>query len=120
MDGEPVVISGSWDHTVRLWDARTGGLPSGEPLTGYTSSVKAVALGQVDGEPVVVSGSWDDTVRLWDACSHSLLRIIPLRSQVNALAMGKDSVVAVGAHYGLMVFDFGSGKTGKIPNPESG
>jgi WD40 repeat protein len=43
VDGEPVVVSGSWDATVRVWDARTG-RPCGKPLTGHTGSVFAVAL----------------------------------------------------------------------------
>ena len=70
--------------------------------------MNAVALGEVDGEPVVVSGSLDQTVRLWDARSHVLLRIVPLRSPVNALTMERDSVVALGGHLGLMVLDFWS------------
>ena len=105
VDGEPVVVSGGWDHTVRLWDARSGP-PHGQPLKGHTGRVSAVAMGEVEGEPVVVSGSLDETVRLWDARSHALLRTVPLRSPVNALTVGRDSVVALGGHRGLMVLDF--------------
>jgi WD40 repeat protein len=105
VDGEPVVVSGSGDWTVGLWDARTG-RPRGEPLTGHTHSVNAVALGEVDGEPVVVSGGEDDTVRLWDARTLSLLRVVPLGSEVMGLAMGKDSALAVSATNGLLVLDF--------------
>ena len=30
-----VIVSGSWDQTVRVWDAATG-QPRGDPLTGHT------------------------------------------------------------------------------------
>ena len=69
VDGPAVVVSGSEDHTIRLWDAPSGA-PIGEPLVGHTDGVSAVALGEVDGRAVVVSGSRDRTIRLWDARSH--------------------------------------------------
>jgi WD40 repeat protein len=66
IEGHAVVVSGSEDYTVRLWDARTG-KAIGKPLKGHTGRVDAVALGAVDGRAVVVSGSQDRTIRLWEA-----------------------------------------------------
>ena len=65
LDGRPVVVTGSGDQTVRVWDLATGS-PVGEPLTGHTERVHAVAVGELDGRPVVVTGSDDQTVRVWD------------------------------------------------------
>ena len=57
-------MSGSWDKTIQLWDAQTGG-QVGNPLQGHTSSVDSVAFSP-DGRHIV-SGSSDNTIRLWDA-----------------------------------------------------
>ena len=59
-----VIVSGSYDRTVRLWDARTG-QPIGQPLQGHGDKVNSVAFSP-DGQRIV-SGSEDKTVRLWDA-----------------------------------------------------
>ena len=58
------IVSGSNDHTIRLWNAETG-QPIGEPLRGHNSLVNAVAFFP-DGSRIV-SGSGDYTIRLWDA-----------------------------------------------------
>jgi WD40 repeat protein len=60
------IVSGSYDNTLRLWDASSG-RPIGSPLQGHTSPVSSVAL-SLDGRRIV-SGSWDSTLRLWDASS---------------------------------------------------
>ena len=60
------IVSGSYDHTLRLWDARTG-QPIEAPLTGHTDVVRSVAFSP-DGRRIV-SGSNDRTVRLWDAAT---------------------------------------------------
>ena len=64
-EGRTLLASGSADTTIRLWDPVTG-TPLGEPLTGHTDAVNAVAAAELDGRPVVISGSNDATVRLWD------------------------------------------------------
>ena len=43
--------------------------PHGEPLTGHTRMVAAVAFGRIGDRDVIVSGSLDDTVRVWDAAT---------------------------------------------------
>ncbi|KAH6700670.1 NACHT domain-containing protein [Leptodontidium sp. MPI-SDFR-AT-0119] len=65
-DGKQIV-SGSWDRTVRRWDAATGQqlLP---PLEGHNNGVSSVAFSPDSKQ--VVSGSGDKTVRLFRSPSH--------------------------------------------------
>jgi WD40 repeat protein len=58
------IVSGSWDKTLRVWDAGTG-QPIGGPLTGHHAAVFSVAFSP-DGRRIV-SGSGDTALRLWDA-----------------------------------------------------
>ena len=65
LGSRPVVISGSGDGTVRVWDLATGA-PVGGPFVGHGDWVRSVAAAELDGRPVVISGSGDGTVRVWD------------------------------------------------------
>ena len=56
-----VIVSGSADGTVRVWDAVTGDLV-GAPLAGHDGWVCAVAIGRAGDRDVIVSGSVDRTV----------------------------------------------------------
>jgi WD40 repeat protein len=57
------IISGSYDRTIRVWDARTGAemLP---PLRGHDSSIYSVAFSP-DGLKII-SEEFDQTTRVWD------------------------------------------------------
>ena len=66
------VASGSFDKTVKLWDAQTGALK--RTLTGHGDAVFSVAFSP-DGR-TVASGSWDKTVKLWDAQTGALSRTL--------------------------------------------
>ena len=57
------VVSGSYDQTVRIWDAVTGECE--QTLEGHSSAVWSASFSP-DGTKVV-SGSRDETVRIWDA-----------------------------------------------------
>ena len=58
------VVTGSEDHTIRIWDAESG-VVVGEPLTGHDGNVNCVAYSP-DGRHII-SGSGDHTIRIWDA-----------------------------------------------------
>src|SRR5216683_2011108 len=68
------IASGSYDHTVQVWDATNGGHVF--TYRGHKDSVTAVAWSR-DGKRIA-SASWDDTVQIWDA-----------RSGENSFAYGK-------------------------------
>ena len=50
---------------MRLWDPATG-TPVGDPLTGHTGAVWAVAAVPCPTGTLLATGSDDGTVRLWD------------------------------------------------------
>src|SRR6266516_1634410 len=61
----PIVVSGSHDATVRVWDLDSRG-PLYEPLQGHNGNVLAVAIGELHGRPIAVSASDDFTLWGWD------------------------------------------------------
>jgi WD40 repeat protein len=65
-------VSGSYDETIRLWDAVTGAVL--QTLEGHSSLVLSVAFSP-DGKKVM-SGSYDETVRLWDAVTGAVLQTL--------------------------------------------
>ena len=66
------IASGSYDNTIKLWDAATGEVL--RTLEGHDLSVNSVAFSP-DGA-VIASGSGDNTIRLWDATNGDELRTL--------------------------------------------
>ncbi|KAH8594887.1 putative WD-repeat protein [Bisporella sp. PMI_857] len=90
-DGK-LVVSGSYDGTVRLWDAVTGAAL--QTLEGHSAWVNSVAV-SLDGK-LVVSGSGDRTVRLWDAVTGAALQTLGGHSKfVRSVAFSPDSKLVV-------------------------
>ncbi|EJD54254.1 WD40 repeat-like protein [Auricularia subglabra TFB-10046 SS5] len=57
-----LVVSGSWDQTLRIWDVETGEAV-GDPAACYTGPIHCVALSP-DGS-TIASGSEDRMIRTW-------------------------------------------------------
>ncbi|KAG0044723.1 hypothetical protein BGZ83_009996 [Gryganskiella cystojenkinii] len=66
------IASGSYDSTVRLWDAQTGA--PGPICTGHTGSVQCVVYSPCGQQ--IAFGSTDNTVQLWDMQTGAPGRIL--------------------------------------------
>jgi F-box and WD-40 domain protein 1/11 len=65
-----MIVSGSNDCTIRIWDAATGACV--RTLTGHTALVRALACDPATGR--LVSASYDRTIKVWDLRTGVLLR----------------------------------------------
>jgi Tol biopolymer transport system component len=104
-----MVVSGSNDKTVRLWDTATGGLQ--RILKGYTSWVTAVAFSP-DGK-LLASGSDDHAIRLWDPAMGTLQQTLESDiSPVNTVAISPNGnlVVSTSSDKTVRLWDLGTGE----------
>jgi WD40 repeat protein/predicted Ser/Thr protein kinase len=109
------LASGSWDKTVRLWDAATG-----EPCATlpHPSFVQGLAFGP-DGTWLVTACHEDDRLRVWDVATARVRREIPFRSRYNLSVTVSPDGTRVAARdfnwdphiWRLSVFDIASGKS---------
>ena len=80
------IASGSWDDTVRVWDATSGAGLAG--LRGHEDGVESVSYSP-DGARIASGGGYrDTTVRVWDARSGECLEVIRGSGDVLAIALG--------------------------------
>ncbi len=86
------VVSGSWDTTLRVWDAKSGLALA--TCAGHTGYVIGTACSP-DGRRLA-SGSLDQTLRLWRA-DGALERVLPHDAPVAAVAFSPDGKVVASA-----------------------
>jgi WD40 repeat protein len=109
------IVSGSYDKSVRVWDAWTG--KELKTLNGHTDIVTSVAFSS-DGTRIV-SGSDDWSVRVWDASTGKVLRVLNGHTdKVKSVAFSNDGTRIVSGSYdrSIRVWDTWTGKELKILN----
>ena len=79
-----LLVSGSFDKTVRLWDSQTN--VAAGVLTGHDASVQAVAISGTG--KLVASGGDDRSIRLWNVETKSLLKAVPGHSRTIEIILG--------------------------------
>ncbi|KAJ1477020.1 WD40-repeat-containing domain protein, partial [Baffinella frigidus] len=95
------IISGSSDHTIRIWDAFSGA--DLHVLTGHTDKVRALAICGVEGA-TLVSGGHDRVLRVWDLRTNEEVRALVADQQdhedvITCVALSPDGThVASGSH----------------------
>ncbi|SES41452.1 hypothetical protein, partial [Lentzea albida] len=93
--------------TVRLWDPVTG-QPVGDPLTGHTGRVAAVAAVPLpDGRTLLATASHDATVRLWDPATQAQLKELDVGTPVYAIATWRQDMITVAMSDGVAVLSVG-------------
>jgi WD40 repeat protein len=82
-----MVLTGSDDHTARLWDVQTG--QEVRQFVGHTDQVWSVTFSP-DGR-YVLTGSYDLTARLWDISTGQVVRqFVGHMSALRSLAFSAD------------------------------
>lgn len=66
----PVLITGSYDRTVRVWNLETGN--EIRSLVGHTRAIQALQFDQM----LLFTGSMDGTVRMWNWRAGECLRVL--------------------------------------------
>lgn len=83
-----MILSASWDQTIKLWDATTG--RALRTFGGHTNAVNAVAFSP-DGR-LIASASGDKSVRIWDVATGVQLHAFLAHAEmVNAVAISPNN-----------------------------
>ncbi|WP_449062977.1 protein kinase domain-containing protein [Planomonospora algeriensis] len=113
LDGRRVVVSGSGDQTVRIWDLATGE-QIGQPITDPAGPIFAIAVTKLEGRPVVVTGGFGAAMRVWDLTTGKQLGRPLEVAEVSSLAVtdlnGRPVVLSGSADEAVRVWDLTTGE----------
>ncbi|KAG8795783.1 hypothetical protein FRC12_009790 [Ceratobasidium sp. 428] len=104
-----MIVSGSWDRTMRVWDTVTGAAAI-QPLEGHTGGIQSVTF-SYDGR-LIISGSLDSTIRLWDTrTGKSAGKPIYVGARVYSVIVSPDGSKLVAGCYGgtMTTYDAAAG-----------
>ena len=86
------IVSGSADHTIKLWDGITGEYLS--PLESHTNCITSIAISA--GDKYIVSSSSDHTIKIWDIETKRVLHEKRFeRGQINSVTCINDPIGVV-------------------------
>ena len=105
------ILSGSYDSTVKLWNAQTGTLE--ETFQGHTDAVMSVAFSP-DGK--VLSGSADNTLKQWDAETGKEIKRLSMNELNNSNDIGLLYSIAFSPEHNRAVLSGSRGNTLKLWN----
>ncbi|MGW2126569.1 AAA family ATPase [Streptomyces sp. NPDC001758] len=81
-----LVLSGSTDHSARLWNLRDGSLRA---VLDHTAPVRAVALGGPLHQPLAATATADQLVEVWEATTGERVHRLTLPTAARCVAFGR-------------------------------
>ncbi|TNY21860.1 WD40 repeat-like protein [Rhodotorula diobovata] len=101
----PVLMTGSWDRSVRIWNLETG--KEVGVLRGHTRGVRALQFDALK----LVTGSMDSTLKIWNWRTGECMRTLRgHRDAVICLTYDKQLLVSGSGDSTIRVWDFGTGE----------
>jgi F-box/WD-40 domain protein MET30 len=98
---DEVLITGSYDATVKVWDIKTG--HEIRTLTGHTQGIRCL---QFDGNKLI-TGSLDNTIKVWDWRKGQLIKTLRGHTEgVIGIHMAEKLLASGSSDNTIMVHDF--------------
>jgi len=107
----PVLISGSLDNTIRIWDVESG--KARKTLFGHIEGVWSVQSDKLR----VVSASHDRTIKVWNhGDGNCIATLVGHRGAVTCLALGDDKIVSGSDDGDIRLWSFAPSDTPQYPS----